>query len=439
MRAGLHGRAAVAAVLLLFVVGCGGGQGDGAKDDHPSRTAEHEESARPEETTRPEETLAPLVAHDPPVKFGAASAAALEDVEVGAVALDGRKAYTYASERGRIVVVDLASGERVGDGAGPQGALPDTYGVDTLEFKAPLCERTRPGVGTVGGKRMAVGVFPTVIKGTGTTADRWTFELVAVDATSGQAALRAPLDVPVGGDVCEVAGVSESTAVLVLGGSPDYPTTYGVDLATGKRLWERPDFEGRFVQGGKVVGKDHSGEGTVMTALDASTGKQRWQSETFTSDAEIGTFSPRLIHISESSDYGGDRVLRMSDGKPQDVEGFGERLHEIEKCVHDRAAHTFCFARTVEGGELSGYDAVSGKRLWRVGGVSDTEGREAPLLLTAFHGAVYGRLLEDGRPGDPVVLDGRTGRDRELDPGAAPLVVNEYAALTSQGLYTTSG
>ncbi|MFD4764586.1 hypothetical protein ACFWOJ_39050 [Streptomyces sp. NPDC058439] len=82
---------------------------------------------------------------------------------------------------------------------------------------------------------------------------------------------------------------------------------------------------------------------------------------------------------------------------------------------------------------------MSGRRLWRVGGVSDTEGREAPLLLTAFHGAVYGQLLQDGQPGNPIVLDGKTGKDQELAPGAAPLLVNEYAALTSQGLYTTAG
>ncbi|MFD4764372.1 hypothetical protein ACFWOJ_37810 [Streptomyces sp. NPDC058439] len=54
-----------------------------------------------------------------------------------------------------------------------------------------------------------------------------------------------------------------------------------------------------------------------MTALDASTGKQQWRSETFTSDVRIGAFSPKLIHISEPADYGGDQVLRMSDGKPQ--------------------------------------------------------------------------------------------------------------------------
>ncbi|MEU9083965.1 hypothetical protein [Streptomyces sp. NPDC048357] len=150
-------------------------------------------------------------------------------------------------------------------------------------------------------------------------------------------------------------------------------------------------------------------------------------------------FSPELVHVSESADYGGDQALRMSDGSPQDVEGFGERLHEVEKCVYDQQAYTFCFARTTKGGELAGYDAVSGRRLWLVGGPSDTEGRNAPLLLTAFHGAVYGQLLRDGQPGDPIVLDGKTGKDRELDLGAVPLLVNEYAALTSQGLYTTAG
>ncbi|MEU8773401.1 PQQ-binding-like beta-propeller repeat protein [Streptomyces sp. NPDC048606] len=431
-----RGAAALAVALSVWVAGCGagekGGTPDGGKDTGPSRTAE--------KTTEPtEEQPRQLVAHDPPLMFGLASGAPLNRFGVGAVALDGRKAYTYASGHGRIEVVDLASGESVGRGAGPKGTLPETYGEDALEKKAPVCERKRPGVGTVGGKRLAVGVFPTVTKGTGTTADTSTFELVAVDTASGLAALQVPLDVPVSGDSCEVTGVSDSTAVLVLGGNLGPATTYGIDLATGRRVWDRPDFEATLVQRGKVVGKDHAGGEKTARALDAATGQELWRSKGLTSGATIRPFSPDLVHIAEDSAYGGDQVLGIADGNPREVEGFGRRLHQVEKCVYDEKASTFCFARTTKGGELAGYDAVSGKLLWTVGGPSEQEGREAPLLLTAFHGAVYGQLLSDGRPGDPIVLDGGTGKDRELSPGAAPLLVNEYAALTSRGWYTTTG
>ncbi|MGW7361563.1 hypothetical protein ACWGI0_34355 [Streptomyces sp. NPDC054802] len=47
-----------------------------------------------------------------------------------------------------------------------------------------------------------------------------------------------------------------------------------------------------------------------------------------------------------------------------------------------------------------------------------------PEVTAAWHGRVYGRT-EAG----PVVLDARTGEDVEVDPGVAPVAVNEYGAV----------
>ncbi|MFJ9947414.1 hypothetical protein [Kitasatospora sp. NPDC091207] len=49
--------------------------------------------------------------------------------------------------------------------------------------------------------------------------------------------------------------------------------------------------------------------------------------------------------------------------------------------------------------------------------------------------AVYG--LTSKR--DPVVLDARTGEDRETAPGASPYLVDEYVALAGDGLYLSVG
>ncbi|MGA5498650.1 hypothetical protein ACPCSP_30315 [Streptomyces cinereoruber] len=45
-------------------------------------------------------------------------------------------------------------------------------------------------------------------------------------------------------------------------------------------------------------------------------------------------------------------------------------------------------------------------------------------MTTAWHGRVYGRMPEGS-----VVLDARTGEDVEVEPGIAPVLVNEYAWL----------
>ncbi|MET9606540.1 PQQ-binding-like beta-propeller repeat protein [Streptomyces sp. NPDC006512] len=427
---------AAALAGLVLVAGCGGGPEDDGQEgvkDTPSQSASG--------SAGPQEAPTPLVAHDPPLKFAPAGMWALDTRRLAAATLDGKNAYGYAQDHGELVVADLASGEAVGDGAGPKGDLPEDYGEDTLEKEPPLCERTRPGAGTAGGKRVAVGVFPTVSKGSGTTADTSVYELVTVDAATGTAVLQAPLGIAVGGDFCQVSGVSDTTAVLVLGGSQDgTPTTYGVDLATGRVSWDRPGFEGQLVLGGRVVGRDSAGGSVRVTSLDAATGKEQWQAlERSGAQYRITAFSPEAARVRNVDANGSDEVVRLSDGVPLEIEGFGERLHEIQDCVHDQRATTICSARTTKGGELSGYDAVSGTRLWTVGGPSDTEGRSAPELLTAFHGAVYGRVVRDGRPADPIVLDARTGKDRESQPGAAPFQVNEYAAFTAQGVYETAG
>ncbi|MEV6038392.1 hypothetical protein AB0L65_45095 [Nonomuraea sp. NPDC052116] len=71
--------------------------------------------------------------------------------------------------------------------------------------------------------------------------------------------------------------------------------------------------------------------------------------------------------------------------------------------------------------QVRGIDAQTGSWLWSI---TKGGGRLVPLVTGACHGVVYGRTANG-----PVVLDGRTGTDRETQPGVAPSVVNSSMAI----------
>ncbi|MGW3492233.1 outer membrane protein assembly factor BamB family protein [Streptomyces sp. NPDC001020] len=439
MRAIWGRQAAAVAALLTLTVACGGKEDD-AKESVPQGI----ERTRPSDKATASPTPAALTAHDPPTRFVSTGSLPLGKAGVDAVALDGRRAYTYASDSGAVVALDLATGHQVGEGARPQGDLPDRYGEPGAEGEGPLCERRAPALGTAGGKRIALGVFPTVTKGAGTTADTSTYELVALDTRTGTAAWQAPLGITVGGDFCHVAGISGNVAVVVLGGSLAPPNTYGIDLKSRKKLWTQQDFEAQLVQGSHVLGVDSSGDGTrAVASLDSGSGNKQWRALEAARSAEFAAtpFSTQSVFVLDRSYHGSAAVLRLSDGKELDAPGIGEDLHEVQRCVYDQRSLTFCFFHTTVGGELAAYEAAGRKRLWQLGGADGAPGRVAPELVTAFHGAVYASLSRDGGASEPVVLDGTTGADRELAPGATPKLVNAYAGLGGENqdtLYRTA-
>lgn len=443
----LPGRKVVVVVALLtLTVACGGGNGEGS---HEPTLQGHRKSAPSDGATRSPKPD-PLTAHDPPTKFEPGHSLSLAKGGLDVVALDGRKAYTYDLDSESVIAIDLATGDQVGAGARPQGNLParsDQSGESDAQDDAPLCQQHAPAVGTVGGKRIAVGVFPTETEGTGTTADTSTYELVALDTETGEAAWQAPLDISVGGDFCHVAGISGKVAVVVLGGSFEPPNTYGVDLESRKVVWTAEQFDAQYVQGIHVVGVDASGDSSVVEGLNPATGHLQWQgleaSASTTVDLfEVTQFSSESVLVRNRDANGWSAVLRLKGGQQVDVPEMGERLHEVQRCSYDLRTQTFCLFNTTAGAELAAYQAKSGKLLWRLGGPDGNPGRIAPDLTAAFHGAVYGNVVRDGEASEPIVLDGATSKDRELDPGAAPTLVNEFVGLTAErdgNLYTAVG
>lgn len=73
-------------------------------------------------------------------------------------------------------------------------------------------------------------------------------------------------------------------------------------------------------------------------------------------------------------------------------------------------------------------DATSGELLWQL----PASGHTAPTVTAVWHGAVYGTA-----GGTPVVLDAKTGVDREPSPGLAPVAVSGYAGVATSAQDTS--
>ncbi|MFI9115190.1 outer membrane protein assembly factor BamB family protein [Streptomyces venezuelae] len=422
-------RVASAVTLLALLAACGG-EGDGDGGGKPS-TGASSASADASSVPTPEEseTTASLTAYDPPTRFE--SHGGFGAPGLGTVALDGTKAY-YVSP-GELVAWDLAGDEEIGTLTAETSSwrhLPEHDGTyKTVPYP--------PGLGTVDGKRYAVTAFPTSTKGSGSAADGVGVEVVAMDADSGREAWRTKWDLPRSEDgylVTYVAGVVGRTAIVVAHGEYRYPVTYGIDLVTHKETWSDTSFKAQLVQGTRVLGQRRGGEDVLtLAAVDGASGRGLWTGVEVPDESGAGqgwtvkAFAPNRVWVAAPF---GRAVIDSATGKDVNYEGFGERLHEIEKCVDDQLRTTFCAARTVKGAEISAYDR-SGKRLWRVGGPSDDSGRKQMILRSAFHGAVYATFNEG--TGAAIVLDGATGADKATDPGYAPLLANTYVGLTYGG------
>ncbi|MEU9998462.1 PQQ-binding-like beta-propeller repeat protein [Streptomyces sp. NPDC050848] len=412
-------RAVSAAALLALLAACGGGDGDGDGGDKPSARPS---SSAPADAT-PSPTAAELTAYDPPTRFEE-HGAGLRAPGLRTVALDGQKAYYVAP--GELVAWDLAGDQEIGTlkAEQPSRSQPEHDGTDKALPHSP-------GLGTVDGKRYAVAAFRTSTKGSGSSPDSIGVEVVAMDAESGQEAWRTKWDLPRSDEsylITYVAGVVGRTAVVVAHGEYRYPVTYGIDLVTHKETWRKDDFKAQLVQGTRVLGQKRGDEDNpALAAVDGATGRDLWTGMGIGEDWPVKAFAPDRVWV---GDPDGRAVVDSATGKDLSYEGFGERLHSITDCVDDQLRTTFCFARTVEGGEISAYDRA-GKRLWRVGGPSDDSGRKEMRLQSAFHGVVYA-TFNDG-PGAAIVLDGATGADKATDPGFAPVLVNTYVGLSNGG------
>lgn len=262
-------------------------------------------------------------------------------------------------------------------------------------------------------------VLPVHVPGSGTTAARDAFEVLAVTAASGEPVWDAQVDdedtvlaesgpvrveavddervvVSAAGQAAALSAVDGAVlwsrpgtvqavtadAVLVVaevpegGDGPGYPQLLGLDPTTGDVLWSGGDEVATAVSSAAALATD---EGLVVTA-GPYTGADPW----------TAVIDPRTGEVVRDLDVTLERPVRD-----------GDLLYDV-------------------GGGLRALDPRTLEPLWTL----PTDGRVAVERPVVFGGHVYGRV-----PGASVVLDGRTGEDVTVDVPGSFVAVNEYGAL----------
>ncbi|MFI7121758.1 hypothetical protein [Amycolatopsis sp. NPDC049868] len=360
---------------------------------------------------------------DAPTRFEPTGVPSINGVARGTVTL-AEDRLLYITSNG-VNAVDPGTGSPVGS-VGPVGPA--------VEDHDPDGQPRPPAVVEVDGRKAALAAFPVLVAGSGTTPDSVRAELVAMDIRTGKRLWTTNLAVPGISPSFPrvfVAGATATTAVVVAGAETTNHTSYGVDLASREQTWKLDNFEAVLVDGEVVAGRSAT-EGYwdqyapfEVKAANANSGAQLWTALGGRERLRLATFGPSRLLASDDgpgSDDSHYTILATATGISEQVPGFDTtRDVEIEACSYDGRSTTVCQFR----GMLMGYDATSAALLWTLGGSSDKSGRLVPRLNSTWNGALYGTLHDRG----PIVLDARTGRDKETSPGGAPDLVNEYAAI----------
>jgi outer membrane protein assembly factor BamB len=294
-----------------------------------------------------------------------------------------------------------------------------------------------PTLTTVNGRATVLMPFLAEVPAQGTTPGRPLVEMTSINPENGDVDWRVeiPLDgwkAPTGNNVAEVriAGVGNGVAVIRVEENNRTNLrgdTYALDLTTRTILWRQAGFESRAVAGGVVVGR-RPGTGQFppvqVLGLDVRTGRQTWASSRPTNSLrDVHPAGPTLVIVAGALEGSKDYldVVEIASGRvvTSRPQKNGERSLLITgRCVYDEQAVVVC-----DGTDwLMAFDPKTGAELWSI-----VEGgqRLVPNLTGAWHGAVYGWV--DGPK--PIVLDAKTGADRETNPGTSPAVVNESMAI----------
>ncbi|ROP21233.1 PQQ-binding-like beta-propeller repeat protein [Couchioplanes caeruleus] len=351
---------------------------------------------------------------DPPTRFGP-TAIKLGPARASDVLLYAGMA--YAAGESSTTVTDVLTGRRL-----------------------PALTPQHPPVQRPGGLGEPVGHIPLLVQrdgrpavviayavstpASGTTTAKQSVQLLLADAASGQqlAALSvAATPAEGGGDFTAVAGeyvtvvgAQANTLVLTVGKQ----VTLGVDLTTGSVLWRNTTFTAAAVLGDTVVGLTAADSSVrqQLVGLGVADGATRWRAANVR-NAELAAAGTAYAVLVAEQDTGGRFYARINaDGKLNDREAgsYGSGLG----CRYDQASVTVCSIGTTA---VFALDATDGKLLWQL----PATGRTAPNVTAVWHGAVYGTTGTT----TPVVLDARTGADREAAPGLAPVAVSGYAGV----------
>ncbi|MFF3327601.1 PQQ-binding-like beta-propeller repeat protein [Streptomyces sp. NPDC002889] len=358
-------------------------------------------------------------AFDPPVRFEDArielsSAAQPSTVSGGAkrpaVTLSGGIAY-ITTEQG-LEAIDTQTGE-------PRWEAATKHPAEAGGFGSPRAAPLAVEAWTV------YAAWERVVKGEGTTPSRPVIEVLAVDTTTGKPSWSAEIPaVPSAtGLAANAIGADEVIAPQIIGVDADTvvvaaaDTTYAVDRAAGTVRWKKADFRAVALADGVVAG------GERLTPLEsrligyaAGTGKQRWTIRGTGAPASAG---PELL----TGERGNKQLIVDAASGTVRATLAGSDW----QCRHDAESLLLCSTfRSLAGTGITVFDAATVRKLWTL---PDGSGRIVPRVTAFWHGAVYGDI---GQEPESVILDGKTGKDRETSPGAAPFEVDRYGGLVDR-------
>ncbi|MDN3294632.1 PQQ-binding-like beta-propeller repeat protein [Streptomyces ficellus] len=415
---------ATAALIGGALTACGGSDEAGAGGGGQAGP-----KASPSASASP--SPAPRKSYDPPVRFDARKDTRLPDAlkvspeDVGQTRFSRasfalHKGIAYAADGKRVSAYDTANGKVVWS-----APLSDR----------PVAEVPVPVVVQLPGRTVVIAAVRTVTGGTGTSKESASSTaVVAFDPRSGAKQWSEVIDAP-----GMLIGADSSAAVF-----SDEGSVWALDPATGKKLWDKQGagLTDPVYSGGAVIGVVKSSEEikvephdqpftpefTRLVGLSPKDGGTLWEQYARSNTLKArsigtGTVQVEATYSSPFGDFGDDSVdvIDARTGKPRvRLPLDGSTDTEDWVCAFDERGVVVCgIAYTYE--RVHAYDAISGKQLWAL----PTEDRKSLEVTAVWHGAVYGEV----EGGGPVVLDARTGADREVKPGVAPALVDGTVGL----------
>lgn len=410
LRWGLAGLTAMATLA-----GCSG-DGDQPGDERPPSAA-----GKPKEAPRP--------VHDPPKKFGGAGIAMPMEAVSGRLTIGGtlnedvpvalHKQYAFVAAPDNVQAVNALTGDTVrrikpeGNPVGKVGAAGDDNAA-----QAPFIARS-------GNSAHLLVPFLVEVAGTGTQADHTALEVTASDADSAKTLWRLPVRLPDWVDESSdrltalAVGVSGHTAIVRVS-DDEHAVAYGIDLEARRRVWTKDDYRAEAVAGGNVVGVSIK-DGVHQRAIgyNVTSGSEKWKGED-SYELTVRQAGPHLVTVLGRNYESGDGYYRVLDGRSGAVKRNLPSLGD-SRCRYDAKETVVCGG---QGNESTAYamDAKSAKTLWQL--PDKKADRIAPEVTAVWHGRVYGKTSKAA-----VVLEARSGDDVAVQPGLAPLMVNESVAL----------
>jgi hypothetical protein len=391
----------------------------------------------------------PPPAHDPPTAFGPPSGTLLRGTSstlsgvYGAapelpIALDGTT--IWLADSGGLARADSSASTTpvaVPPGRWVAGAPRPVPGAGLV---LAASASTVPGSGTTP-PGLALELLAVTRVATGDPTVSWTAAAPLPWTESPRSVRTAVVGVAAAGDGHRVAVLSATTGT--------HRASLAVDLDTRRVLWVADGvaagavLDGRAPEGeplpGAAVPAGSAGATVVGAAVPAGGGSGYSPSSVVGLDvltgarrfvADAGDTALTVTRAGPSSAAVGGRRSGNAKAFLSVIGADGTVRPEVDlgtagsapRCVWDEASTTVCSGPN----RTFALDALSAGLLWSL----PAAGRVPPQVSTAWHGAVYGTTVNG-----PVVVDARTGRDRNPAPGAAPVIVDAYLGVgTGSGL-----